>query len=109
RYLAHSVHEGYYDDRTVFFDLHEQVADFDVLHLHWVNGLVDNRFFRMTDQPIIWTLHDMTPFTGGCTYDRNCGRFTIGCGACPQFASTDPNDITHDVWLRKKAAFDRIP
>lgn len=109
RYLAHSVHEGYYDDRTVFFDLHEQVADFDVLHLHWVNGLVDSRFFRMTDQPIIWTLHDMTPFTGGCTYDRNCGRFTIGCGACPQFASTDPNDITHDVWLRKKAAFDRIP
>jgi glycosyltransferase involved in cell wall biosynthesis len=109
-YLARSVHEGFYDDRTVFPDVHEQLESFDVFHLHWVNGLIDvRRFFRSVKRPIVWTLHDLNAFTGGCTYDRNCGRFTIGCGACPQFSSTDPKDLTHDIWLRKQAVFEQVP
>jgi glycosyltransferase involved in cell wall biosynthesis len=34
--------------------------------------------------PTVWTLHDCSPFTGGCLYPMDCGRFTRECGACPR-------------------------
>lgn len=37
----------------------------DIIHLHWINGLVDyTTFFKESDKPVIWTLHDMNPFQG---------------------------------------------
>jgi glycosyltransferase involved in cell wall biosynthesis len=38
----------------------------DLINLHWVTGMLDWRtFFRRTSQPVVWTLHDMYPFSGG--------------------------------------------
>src|SRR3954471_13148561 len=80
-----------------------QTPDADVFHLHWAMDLLD---FRMLPHfarraPIAWTFHDMNAFTGGCHYDRGCGRFTASCGACPLLGSHDPDDITHRVLQRK--------
>lgn len=61
----------------------------DILHLHWVAGMFDyKRFFDSLppDLPIVWHLHDMNPFTGGCHYARGCTRYRDGCGLCPQLA-----------------------
>ncbi len=41
----------------------------DILHLHWVNDFLDYpSFFSKNQKPILWTLHDMHPFTGGFFY-----------------------------------------
>ncbi len=48
-----------------------QLPRADVLNLHWVAGFVDYSMFftGRVRQPVVWTLHDMNPFTGGCHYD----------------------------------------
>lgn len=58
-----------------------------IIHLHWVVGLVDyRRFFAAipASTPIVWTLHDMNPLTGGCHYSWECTRFTDRCRDCTQ-------------------------
>lgn len=41
----------------------------DIIHLHWVSGFIDfGTFFRKNYKPVVWTLHDMYPFTGGEHY-----------------------------------------
>lgn len=38
----------------------------DIIHLHWVAGWLDYAsFFGKNTKPIIWTLHDLNPFSGG--------------------------------------------
>jgi glycosyltransferase involved in cell wall biosynthesis len=84
----------------------------DVVTLHWIDGFVDYRtFFAAVPKrsPVVWRLADMAPFTGGCHYDGGCGRFTEGCGACPQLGSTAPDDLSRRVWRRKEAALAECP
>ncbi len=41
----------------------------DLVNLHWVAGFLDfESFFTMNSKPVIWTLHDMNPFSGGEHY-----------------------------------------
>jgi glycosyltransferase involved in cell wall biosynthesis len=41
----------------------------DVIHLHWVAGLLDyTSFFAKNTKPLVWTLHDFAPFSGGFHY-----------------------------------------
>ena len=47
----------------------------------------------------------MNSFTGGCHYDEACGKFHEHCGACPQLGSSNPSDLSSQVWLRKREAF----
>ena len=62
----------------------DSIPDADVYNLHWINGFIDPLpFFRATDQPIVWTLHDMNPFTGGCHYNGGCRRFGTAVGSAP--------------------------
>ena len=88
-------------------DVLGQIAQADILNLHWIAGFFDyGEFFcglppRM---PVVWTLHDMNPFTGGCHYDAGCGKFQASCGACPQLSSRDPQDLSAQIWQRKRAA-----
>lgn len=89
-----------------------QIPSCDVIHLHWVAGLFDYRGFlpvAARRAPIVWTLHDMNPFTGGCHYDRECGRFGEMCGRCPQLGSHDANDLSRSVWKRKHRALADLP
>lgn len=89
-----------------------RVAGNDIVHLHWVADFVDYAsFFRTVPAvaPIVWTLHDMNPITGGCHYDHDCGRFRAHCGACPQLGSAYPLDASREVWRGKHAALSRVP
>lgn len=97
------------DDRSQHgADVLRQLPPSDILNLHWAAGLFDYRaFFRALPRglPVIWTLHDMNPFTGGCHFDDGCGRYTVHCGQCPQLGSSDPTDFSSGVWSRKKEAY----
>ena len=53
---------------------HPILKDADIINLHWVGSMLNYpKFFRKTDTPIIWTLHDMNPFLGCAHYmgDKN--------------------------------------
>jgi len=101
---------GYFsDDRSEHrADLLRQLPLCEILHLHWIAGFLDyTEFFRQIprDLPIVWTLHDMNPFTGGCHYDAGCGKYRGHCGACPQIASLEEADFSAQSWARKEKAF----
>ncbi|WP_435577739.1 glycosyltransferase [Gilvibacter sp.] len=58
---------------------HPLVQEADIIHLHWVNGILDYQsFFKGLDKPVYWTLHDMNPFLGIFHYAgdeaRNSGK-----------------------------------
>jgi glycosyltransferase involved in cell wall biosynthesis len=98
-------------DRSEYaVDLRDGIPDADLVNLHWVADFVDYvEFFKCHGKraPLVWTLHDMNVFTGGCHYDEDCGKFAASCGACPQLGSTDWHDLSREVWLRKTKAFER--
>jgi glycosyltransferase involved in cell wall biosynthesis len=81
----------------------------DVINLHWVNsGYVQIETVAKFKQPIVWTLHDMWAFTGGCHYSQDCDRYTAACGACPQLDSSKDWDLSRWVWQRKIKAWRNI-
>lgn len=44
---------------------HPLVKEADVIHLHWVTGMIDYpSFFRKVKKPIVWTMHDKYPLAG---------------------------------------------
>lgn len=44
----------------------------DIVNLHWVADFLDySSFFKKNKKPIVWTLHDMNPFSGGEHYLEN--------------------------------------
>lgn len=66
-----------------------------IVHLHWFNhGFIGLRDLRSIHCPIIWTLHDMWPFTGGCHYSGSCDKYLAACGACPQLSSKHCRDLS---------------
>lgn len=104
--------ELFSDDRSEFaFDMEAHLPSADVINLHWVAGFLNYQsFFSWLPQhiPVVWTLHDMNPFTGGCHYDNGCGKFRTHCGACPQLGSTLTRDLAYRIWLRKRKVYDSI-
>lgn len=100
------------DDRTPFFmDVCRQIPPRDVINLHWVANFLDlGAFFTWLPKnlPLVWTLHDMAAFTGGCCHAMGCRKFTQKCGACPQLDSDNETDLTRAVWLRKKRYYDML-
>jgi glycosyltransferase involved in cell wall biosynthesis len=97
------------DDRSRFAgEVVDQLPSADILNLHWVTEFVDiPEFFERTNVPIVWTLHDMNPITGGCHYSFGCRRFEKSCGRCPLIDSTVRNDPSRRSWNRKRAVFEK--
>ena len=83
---------------------HPAYADADLVHLHWVNGLVGVRTLSKIKKPVLWTLRDMWPITGGCHYSLDCTRFKKACGQCPQLGSAREHDLSRWVVRRKERA-----
>jgi len=75
----------------------------DVVNLHWVGfGFMPLASIRNIRSPIVWTLHDMWPFTGGCHYpDLSCSHYEQSCGACPLLSSSDEHDVSSRLWQQR--------
>ena len=92
-------------------DLLKSLPACDVIHLHWVAQFVDYERFlpaAAARAPIVWTLHDMNPLTGGCHYSAGCQRFGGRCGTCPQLGSLRRHDLSRRIWRRKAAALKAV-
>jgi glycosyltransferase involved in cell wall biosynthesis len=78
----------------------------DLINLHWIrDSHLRIETIAKFKQPVVWTLHDMWPFTGGCHYDQNCGKYMESCGACPQLGSSANLDLSRWIWQRKSQAW----
>ena len=83
--------------------------DPDVVNLHWVcNGFLQIESLPRFNKPIVWTLHDMWPFTGGCHYAQECDRYLESCGKCPQLNSQSQIDLSYKILHRKLKAWQGI-
>ncbi len=81
-------------------------SDADIIHLHWVlDGFLSVEEIAAIRKPIVWTMHDMWPLTGGCHYSYDCEKWRTGCGACPHLCSNNGEDLTHQIWRRKEIAW----
>ncbi|MEF3279759.1 MAG: glycosyltransferase family 4 protein [Elusimicrobiota bacterium] len=78
----------------------------DIVHLHWIcDGMLRIEDILKINQPIVWSLHDMWPFTGGCHYNEGCERYNEKCGKCKVLGSNIEKDLSRRVWLRKEKVF----
>jgi glycosyltransferase involved in cell wall biosynthesis len=81
----------------------------DIVNLHWINaGYLQIETLAKLNKPLVWTLHDMWAFTGGCHYSGDCDRYTVSCGACPQLGSSKDWDLSRWVWQRKAKAWQNL-
>ncbi|MGD1929145.1 MAG: glycosyltransferase family 4 protein [Leptolyngbyaceae cyanobacterium] len=78
----------------------------DVINLHWTcESFLKPETLKLLDKPIVWTLRDMWPMTGGCHYSYDCLEYTRNCGSCPQLGSKNPKDISWKLIRRKEKAW----
>ncbi|MBE9028801.1 glycosyltransferase family 4 protein [filamentous cyanobacterium LEGE 11480] len=78
----------------------------DIINIHWINeAFVRIETLAKLRRPIVWSLHDMWTFTGGCHYTYECDRYHAQCGACPQLKSHTSSDLSHRIWKRKQRAW----
>lgn len=68
----------------------------DVIHLHnihadYLNVPLFFNFLKKSRIPVVWTMHDCWPVTGGCTYFSyfSCNNWKAGCRCCPRFGNHD--------------------
>ena len=77
-----------FSDTSAFTKLENcaEIKEADIINMHWVAGIVD--YPKMADafgnKQIVWTLHDMNAFTGGCHYTDDCVKYKNSCENCPQ-------------------------
>lgn len=87
------------------------LARFDILngslvHLHWIEGVLTPKdVFRLANvgKPLVWTLHDMRPFTGACHHSLDCQGFESDCSDCPQVREAFRGHVKLN--LQKRADF----
>ena len=83
----------------------------DVIHLHWINqGMLSlDEIDRIiaSGRKIVWTMHDMWPFTGICHHAAGCTRYERSCGECPYLKTPSRNDLSRQLFLAKQAVYAR--
>lgn len=81
---------------------------FDVINLHWVQMFLSVEvidYILSFGKKVIWTLHDMAPFTGGCHYSNGCVGYTNDCSDCPQLSEPKkafPSEVLNEKVQRWK-------
>ena len=82
----------------------------DVVHLHWLgDNYLPIQQFAKIKPPLVWTLHDMWAFTGGCHSADDCQHYQADCGHCPQLVHPSADDISARISRRKQRAWADMP
>jgi len=76
----------------------------DIINLHWIcryQSLLNLHNLFKLGTPVVWTLHDQWPFTGGCHYTAGCEKYRYDCSSCPQLTE-DIFDLPSQVLKEKQ-------
>ena len=90
----------------------EMIKNADIINLHWINGgflsLKSFEKLKKINKPLVWTLHDMWAFTGGCHYNLGCEKYREFCNHCPSLKFHGSKDISSKIFLRKSTIFNNL-
>lgn len=86
----------------------------DVIHLHWINqGMLSLKGIQKiveSGKPIVWTMHDMWPFTGICHYSKECIHYQEECHHCPLiYGGGKKKDLSTHTFRKKKELYRIAP
>ena len=102
---------GYFSYPVIGTDISEikEVRNADVIYIHWVlNGFLSLRsmekLFKL-NKPIIFFLHDMWSFTGGCHYSFTCDKYKTECNNCQFFPKDKVKDLAYKGFHKKDLLF----
>jgi glycosyltransferase involved in cell wall biosynthesis len=77
----------------------------DVIHIHGTHGFLNYLALPLLSmsKPVVYTLHDMWPYTGHCGFSYDCERWKTGCGKClyPENHPAIQKDHTRIEWKLK--------
>ena len=82
------------------------LCSFDIINLHWIEYFLNLENFKELmefKKPIVWTLHDIKPFSGGCHYPNICEGYKEDCSFCMQAKGTS---LPQKVLEAKKRVFE---
>ena len=108
---------GFFKERTKtlfspswfgFSNIVDQINEInpDIVHLHWIcGGMMTIEDIARIKAPIVWSLHDMWAFTGGCHYDEECQGYEKECGNCKVLGSEKDHDLSKKIFKRKQKTF----
>lgn len=84
----------------------------DIIHLHWINqgglSLRNIEQLQALGKPIVWTMHDMWPFTGICHHAHGCTNYSNNCGNCHLLKCPSESDFSSCVLAKKRVGFSSI-
>lgn len=67
----------------------------DIVHLHWITaGTISVLDLSKIKGKIVWSMHDMWSFTGGCHYNNECLNYLLECNKCPILGSQRRHDLS---------------
>jgi len=82
----------------------------DIIHIHWLNqGFIKIKSLSKIDKPVVWTMRDMWPFTGGSHYTMDFEKYENSSlsKSIQNFKKKNYKKnfqfIAISNWLRKKA------
>jgi glycosyltransferase involved in cell wall biosynthesis len=88
------------------------IKEADVINLHWINegflSLKSISLLAALKKPVVFTLHDMWAFTGGCHYNNGCEKFIDNCGNCPALKFRSEKDLSHKIYKMKSMAYKNL-
>jgi len=79
----------------------------DIINLHWTARFlsVENiAFLTRLGKPVVITVRDMFPLTGGCHFFHGCDRWTGDCSGCPQLVD-DFDDFPARILAAKRKSY----
>lgn len=110
---------GFSRDRIFYVDIANSGIDItktdafrraDIIHLHWINqgyiSLAGLKKIAGSGKPVVWTMHDMWPFTGICHHADSCTRYVTGCHDCPLLPGRFGIDLARKTFDSKLAALE---
>lgn len=81
----------------------------DIIHLNNLHNSFINlpllfKYFRKSNKPVVWTLHDCWSFTGQCPHFTftKCDKWREGCFKCPQYREYPQSYIDNTKFMYKK-------
>lgn len=82
----------------------------DIIHLHWIgSGFINIFDLEQINRPILWSLHDANPFTGGCHVAyHGCDKYKTSCNTCPFLGSNFKYDLSYCNFKRKQKAYKKL-
>lgn len=82
----------------------ELYKEADLINLHWVANFMDFKsFFKKNKKPIIWTLHDMNPFSGGEHFEEESfGMSESGLPLKRELTKEEMSVFKNNIEIKKK-------